>query len=526
MATVTLTTPGTRLNSGDSATGWGNYNGGGQSPSSEAQNAYQGVTDVNKKITASGDRGGVDYIHGTAVDTTAAANAIWVAKIYVTDFGDVDPVFGVEVATGTSEGNHYEFNVAGSGAKIPLFLEYPPEGGYIIAAIAPAVSAWATNTIGSPSPTAIDFFAGGADMIIGGAKAENVTLSAIDVGAGLTYVGAFTNGMDDGRLFDQGDKLNGRFGFNRRVGGGLALIGRHAFGDGTTACTGTDSGARNWSDGYFGPGDAGLDIDLSVAAADLVLAATYTSDGAAHTEADTRATLVSVGTAQTCRITGIFDNWAELGLTASYIVTGVLVADTITPAGATFDGATIRTTSPVGTACIVDPTIGDYTAVGFNQSGTGHAIEFTTPGIYNIDELRFVGYDADGTNGAAVLNSSGGLVTLERLSGSTPAPTVRNTGGSTTDIPAVQALFSVVGVPAGAEIRIYDDDVGDGNDLGAPLAGTESHVGGDFGYTHSTPNNDVIVQVIHTGFLEENKPTSTGVGNNSITITLTPEGNL
>ena len=530
MATVTLTTASTRLNDGDSATGWGNYNASGGSPSSEAQNAYQGVTDVNKKITGSNDRGGVDYNHGTTVDMSTADRRIWVCKVYVTDYGDVSATFGVEGAIGSSEGNHWEYVLAGSLAKIPLFAEYPPEGGYIIAAIAPSASGWAENTVGSPSVAAVDFFAGGAQMIAGGAKAENVALSAIDVGAGLTYTGAFVNGLADGQAFDQGDKANGRFGFNRRVGGGLALIGRHGLGDGATACTGVDTGFRNWSDGYFGPGDAGLDVDLSVGAPGLTLAGTYTSDGAKHAVADTRADMNTLGEMQILLMPGTWNNWRIVALSPSTTVSGSIEADRINQNNAIINGATLRATAEAGSAMLVNPELALMTDVRFVQAGAGHGIELVAPGVYNIDQLRGLnadgGFGPDGALDAGVYNNSGGLVELQRLSSLTPAPTVRNGAGATTTLPAVQSAFIVSGVPAGAEIRIYDNEVGDGNRLGSELTGTESHLGGDFVYTHSTPNNSIIVQVIHTGFLEVNRPASTGVGNQTVTILLEPEGNL
>ena len=70
----------------------------------------------------------------------------------------------------------------------------------------------------------------------------------------------------------------------------------------------------------------------------------------------------------------------------------------------------------------------------FTGSGsTGHAMRITATGSFNLTNVKFTGFGADGTNYAAIFNDSGGLVTLNILSGG-DTPTVRNGSGASTTI--------------------------------------------------------------------------------------------
>lgn len=88
---------------------------------------------------------------------------------------------------------------------------------------------------------------------------------------------------------------------------------------------------------------------------------------------------------------------------------------------------------------VADPTI--FTNSSFTGGG-GHAIRLTATGSYTLTNLTFTSFGADGSNGAAIYNDSGGLVTLTISGGTTP--TIRNgTSASTTLIinPATLAII-------------------------------------------------------------------------------------
>jgi hypothetical protein len=129
----------------------------------------------------------------------------------------------------------------------------------------------------------------------------------------------------------------------------------------------------------------------------------------------------------------------------------------------------------------------------FNTDGTGHAIEIYTPGNYDLVGISFNGYggtpgsnlvENSGSSSAAILNSSGGLITLN-VSGGGNQPSIRNSGtGSTTIVNAnvtvnITGLPNTVGSANSTEIRIYDRSKID-SILGISTAefsgiGTENH---------------------------------------------------
>jgi hypothetical protein len=79
---------------------------------------------------------------------------------------------------------------------------------------------------------------------------------------------------------------------------------------------------------------------------------------------------------------------------------------------------------------VADPSI--FTGNTFTGGG-GHAIRITTPGTYNFSGNIFNGYGADGSTGAAILNDSGGAVTIN-ISGGGSTPTYKNGTSATTTI--------------------------------------------------------------------------------------------
>lgn len=83
---------------------------------------------------------------------------------------------------------------------------------------------------------------------------------------------------------------------------------------------------------------------------------------------------------------------------------------------------------------VADPTIFTYTTF-IGSASTGHAIRITTAGTYNIYGLTFTSFGANGTTSAAILNESGGLVTLNVYGGGN-TPTYKNGSGASTVVVA------------------------------------------------------------------------------------------
>lgn len=117
---------------------------------------------------------------------------------------------------------------------------------------------------------------------------------------------------------------------------------------------------------------------------------------------------------------------------------------------------------------VADPSI--FSGCSFTGGG-GHAIRITTPGTYTLTENTFTGFGADGSNGAAIFNDSGGAVTLNISNGSTP--TVRNGSGASTTVNN-NVTITVTPLQTGSEVRFYL------HGTSTEVAGIESSTGSSF----------------------------------------------
>ena len=437
MVAVAVTFDGaTRVNDADANTNWSNLGGGGPSPASEAQLRYQGTGAVNRKVTSTGSRTGVQYDPAAgAVDMTAAANPLWFFKGNVADFGDLNATYGVEARIGSASGAYYAYAMAGTDANRAVFDEYPAKGGYLIAAINPNISSWREATSGSPSLTAVDYFGIAAQFVVGGAKSENVAMDAIDIGRGLLLVSG--SGADaDGTFIDfldtDQDTSTNRWGV---VDGGAPVVncrGLLTIGSATETDFPDDTSVVLFVDGYHGPGDVGVLIDLSNASSVITIGATLIGLGSITTS-DTRPDYVVTGTSGAHTLTGTLSNHRNVTFTSVVDCDGAsLECDLLTQATAEIQNAIINTTSAASIACLQDPTFGSATDLHdstFIQAGAGHALEIDTAGAYTFTNLTFTGYGADTTDSAALDITAGtGTVTIT-LVGS-PQPTFKTAGAA------------------------------------------------------------------------------------------------
>lgn len=477
MATVVANN--SRIHDAENNAGWSNEGGGGPAPAAEPQLAYQGSNAVNRKVTSTTARTGVAY-SGASHDLSAGGLVMF--KAYVADFGDLDASWGVAVGVGSSSGDRFEYNVAGSLAASPNFGAYPAAGGYLIVAVDPRVAEWRSLTQGAPNLASVAHYFAAAQFVNGGAKSENFALDALDVGTGLTLTGAggsFADFVD----FDQGTKGN-RFGYAISASGSIVLRGMFTIGGPATSFT--DSASKiSFPDGYHGPGTFGLTIDLSDAGTAVEIGCSITGLGTDVTS-DTRPDLIVNGVAGLCTITGVLENFRNFTLNAAVTASGATLGfASLTQGGATIAETRLRTNAPAGVSAIGDVNFALLTNCEFVQVGAGHAVEITTPGSYSLIGLGFSGFGADGTNAAAIYNNSGGAVTLNVSGGATP--TVRNGAGSTTTVNNAVTV-SLSGIPDGLEARIRRGS--------HTLDHVQSVIGGTYAYSYSyTPGQQVRVSI-------------------------------
>ncbi len=509
MTVVAVSANNTRVEDGENATGWSSI-GGGPGGAAEGSFFYQGALLFNRKVTSS-TGAGFYYTPtsdgGSAQDMTAAATKTWLAKVIVTDYGGLQPTNGFRLRIGSSSTAYYEYVVAGTNSPLSAYQTYPAQGGFIIIPIDPNIAGYRDSTSGTPTLTSVDYFATVAAFASSQAKSENVGCDAIDLGTGLTLVGGGgadpAGTFDDYVSFDQGT-VNNRYGYVRKVNGTILAFGTLTIGTATAAVFTDTSSIVMFPDGYFAAGWSGVAVDLQNASTAVTIGAQLIGLGDA-TVVDTRPDHTVTGTAGTYAFTGqllshrnvtVADNPTNITF-SNCVVECVLLASGSSGGRINFQNSTLRTLSTSGVATMVlgagsgsfDLPTSTFTNNTVEQGGTGHAIEITATGTYTFDSLTFSGYGADGTNDAAVYNSSGGAVTINVI-GSGNTPTVRNSTGSSTTVNLSKSLV-VSGMVDGSEVTVVRQSDG------VQLFHTESTSGGTVAYTHDGSGTVVDVYVNH-----------------------------
>jgi hypothetical protein len=486
MAVAVVVFNGTRLNDSDSNTGWGNYNASGGAPASEFPLAYQVTTGtttgaVNKKINSSSQRQGVDF-NGSSVDFTQAANKLWFCKVYISDSFDLNATWGVEIAIGSGDtANYHQYNVAGSGANLSAYSEYPAQGGYLITSIDPNIDTWREAESGTYSQAATVWYAVGAQFINGTAKTENVAMDAIDYGTGLTITagdGASTEGnFRDFVATDQGNKVN-RWGVV--TGSGDIIRANGILTIGTAAVTEflDNTSIVLFPDGYHSRGLVGIAIGNSHASSIFNIGCTFIGEGTRNgvDADDTRPDWTVTGTSGTNNFTGEMRNFRDVTFQSVDSVSGARIECMLLVQNSSdISDTTITTRSLVSVATLQDPTFGvssDLHDCTFVQGEAGHAIEIATAGNYTLTNLFFTGYGTTGNDDAALdLTDTTGTYNITVSGGSTPS---YKTGGAT------------VNIISGTVTTTINVDDNDGNNLNGARVLVRAAAGGP------EPHNDVV----------------------------------
>jgi hypothetical protein len=430
MAVAAVVFNGTRVNSSDASTSWGNWGSSGGAPASESPIAYQGGLAVNKKINSS-SLGGIDYDPGSgAVDMTSATRRLWFVKTIVSDSFDLNATYGVNIGVGSSNANFYNYNVAGSGANLSAYNNYPVQGGYLITAIDPNIAAWRESTNGTPVLTTVDWFGVQADFIIGAAKAENLALDAIDIGTGLTIT-AGDGASDEGTFIDfvttdQGNTSN-RWGVVTGAGDAVRAHGLLTVGTASVTEFLDVNSIVTFPDGYHSRGLVGVYVGMSNVSSIINIGVLLIGEGTLNgvDANDTRPDFTVVGTSGTFDCSSTMRNFRDVTFTSICdIVNADIECHLLVQASANISNTTIKTNSLTSVACLQDPTFGSTTDlhdVDFIQVGAGHAIEIDTAGSYDFNNLTFTGYGADTTDDAAIdVTETTGTVTINVIGGDTP----------------------------------------------------------------------------------------------------------
>lgn len=128
------------------------------------------------------------------------------------------------------------------------------------------------------------------------------------------------------------------------------------------------------------------------------------------------------------------------------------------------------------------------------SSGTtaGHAIKVSLAGTYTFTDLIFTGFGSDGSNTAAILNDTGGAVTINVFGGL--APTVKNGTGATTTVNVLTTL-TLTGLQSNSEVRVFNAGTT------TELAGVENS-GTTFTANISASSVDIVVHSLGYEYLK------------------------
>ncbi len=273
MTAVAVAFDGVRLHTmgdADGITGVSSL-GGGPGAGLEPDFVYQGAEAVSRRIgtTLAGfaiDTSGV----GGSANMTSADRRLWLAKVIATNpsalLTNGSPSY--EVRVGPSSAAYIVVDVRGSD-------DYPKKGGWLTIPIEAQIAALQSENVGSPTFTAIDYFAVRADFNAA-SRAENVAVDAIDVGIGLVLTGGTApdpaGKLEDFIDADEGTQANSWGFWNDNEGvyfaRGLHVIGRNAAGTATATRLLQAQRVVVFEDGPFAAGAAGFLIDSSLASQD------------------------------------------------------------------------------------------------------------------------------------------------------------------------------------------------------------------------------------------------------------------
>lgn len=284
-----------------------------------------------------------------------------------------------------------------------------------------------------------------------GGNAQNVILDAIHHGtSGLKWSGV-SGAIQDFRTFEDTNALGNLISVN----GIDFCYSRLEFGDGTNSSDFVlQDGTLVFPDqSLVNNSFMGLTVDLTLSASQWeVKNQTVTSSNV--TAAAKRYDITFVGTLGSATIS---DGAVILGArlvemtSAVSMAGGTVDAVEITQGNASLTGGIIQTRGQAGVACIDDPNFNNISNITFSQTGSGHAIEISAAGTYNLVDLSFQGYSADGTNGAAIyVSATTGTVELNIAGGSTPS---FRTAGANVVISNPKTI-TITNIPVGLEVRV------------------------------------------------------------------------
>lgn len=531
MAAFAVAFDGTRVVDASSTTGW---TADTATPTAEPDFFYQGTGSISCTVKTS--EIGMYY---TSASQDLTTPKVAVLKVLATN-KDVLDGNGLVLRIGSATTAYYQYN------SVFTATTYPIAGGWQIVCIDPNVSQWRSSTTGSPSLSAVVYWAIRADFSAT-SKSQNVAMDAIDHvtnGTGLTGTagdGASADGtFADFVTADEGT-ANNRWGIVKTLNGILYVSGVVTIGSSGAATEFTDSNQvlvfphHRVTNGFCG-------IDFNIQNASTVISSKscfFSGRGSLFTSDDTRPDYTTVGTSGTLDVSSstfsvfrqIDWNSKVTAKTTVYVNGLKVVGDGVDLRGSTFSGCTgAADASYLGWNVATDPD-GKLDSCSFTKGSTAtHAIELGTTSPLNVTFRGITSTSYNASNGQndsffMVQRTAPDVVTIN-LVGCTGNFSYK-TAGATVVVQSTVTVKVTVKNKAGAAIQgvrvlVYDTAVAPG-DLGG-IVREETNASGvaQESYNFVSPiTARVIIRKKGYNPIRQDQPL--GSGGLDITYTLEPD---
>lgn len=482
MAAAGYTTDLVTINTAEATTGYAEPTGSTAGGVATLENEYyiQGLNCISKTFNATGT-GGLAFTGTAQTLPTDGAAYVW-AYFAAPNAMNTKANGGKQILVGSTNANYYRFYVAGSDSYA--------YGGWVCYPVNPTVTPSATQ--GTPTTTYATF-GYAANLTVPISKGNPLGLDVQRIGRGSIEVinGDLANGYANFlSAANENDLVANRWGILSFVDGGFKFQGRLLMGTTATPVDFRDSNkAITIQNTEFVTSNFNLfevrNVSSVVQWASISIQSLSTVARGNFLVTDNASVSLS-------------------GCTFTDMGTFVFLANTtvdqtvfrrcsrITHGSSTFTNN--RVTNSVAPVAMITSNPSGVEDCIFVSSGTGHAIEITTPGTYTFSGNLFEGYGAIGTLNSAIYNNSGGLVTLN-VSGGGSVPTYTNGTGATTTIVAASNV-TLTGLKADSEVRAY---LGSDPITATLLAGTESS-GTSFTFSQSVAGQAGYIQIFHVEY--------------------------
>lgn len=143
----------------------------------------------------------------------------------------------------------------------------------------------------------------------------------------------------------------------------------------------------------------------------------------------------------------------------------------------------------------------------------GNASIDVTECTFNASNTYFIEYTGTGT---LTVTANAGI----------DAGKLNASGGGTINVASPQPTLTINGLINGCEIRIYDDENPDPHNFDTELAGEESLTGTSYNYVHAGAVDNVVIQMIATGYEEAIIRHTLSAQNQTVTVIPRADENL